>query len=513
MQYKVYGVIEIGGYTASLNVYEISRKSGIRILDRMSYPIELGRDSYASGKISQETANVLCTIIREFAQSMKGYQVDAYIAVADSAVREAINAQLILAQVRQKTGVEVQIYSNSEMRFISYKALASRQDVFEDIIQKGTAIVDIGGGSIQISLFDKDNLIMTQNLRFGNLRVRERLAALRRESLDYHQMVQELIEADITSFCKMHLKDRKIANVVLLGDYFSLFVAKNQEARLENRLSAQEFAAWCDHIITLPLHEQADRLGMDMEYASLLVPTAVLYRTIMEAFEAENVWIPGVEMADGFAYEYGEKNRLIKPTHNFENDILMAARNIGKRYAISKSHVTYMSTVAMTIFDSMKRIHGLGARERLLLEIAVLLHDCGKYISMSQVGECSFNIIMATEIIGLSHREREIIALVVRYNTQKFGYYQEISRLTGLNEDDYVLVAKLTAILRVANSLDRAHKQKVEGMKVTLQDQKLIIRLETHKDLTLEKGLLGEKLDFFEEVFNIRPEIRTKKLV
>ena len=81
MQYKVYGVIEIGGYTASLNIYEISRKNGLRILDRMSYPIELGRDSYASGKISQDTANELCTIIREFAQAMKGYQVDAYIAV------------------------------------------------------------------------------------------------------------------------------------------------------------------------------------------------------------------------------------------------------------------------------------------------------------------------------------------------------------------------------------------------------------------------------------------------
>ena len=329
MQYKVYGVIEIGGYTASLNVYEISRKNGLQILDRMSYPIELGRDSYASGKISQEIANVLCTIIREFAQTMKSYQVDSYIAVADSAVREAINAQLILAQVRQKTGVSVQIFSNSEMRFISYKALASRQDIFEEIIQKGTAIVDVGGGSIQISLFDKDNLIMTQNLRFGNLRVRERLAALRRESINYQQMVKELIEADIASFCKMHLKDRKIANVVLMGDYFSLFIAKNKEAGLETRLSAQDFSAWCDRIVALPLYELADRMGMDAEYASLMVPTAVLYRTIMEAFGAESVWIPGVEMADGFAYDYAEKTRLIKPAHNFENDILMAARNIG----------------------------------------------------------------------------------------------------------------------------------------------------------------------------------------
>ena len=74
-------------------------------------------------------------------------------------------------------------------------------------------------------------------------------------------------------------------------------------------------------------------------------------------------------------------------------------------------------------------------------------------------------------------------------------------------------MAKLTAILRLANALDRAHKQKIQGLKVSLQDQKLVIRLEIARDFTLERGLLEEKLDFFEEVFNLRPEIRLKKLV
>ena len=73
--------------------------------------------------------------------------------------------------------------------------------------------------------------------------------------------------------------------------------------------------------------------------------------------------------------------------------------------------------LCLNIFDSMKKVHGMGARERLLLQIAALLHDCGKYISMGNVSECSYQIIMSTDIIGLSSLERQMLACAVRYNT------------------------------------------------------------------------------------------------
>lgn len=101
----------------------------------------------------------------------------------------------------------------------------------------------------------------------------------------------------------------------------------------------------------------------------------------------------------------GEKKNFIKSAHNFENDILVAARNIAKRYSTGKDHIKGTTDLALAIFDSMKKVHGMGDRERLLLQIAVQLHDCGKYISMGDVAECSYQIIMATEIIGLSTEE------------------------------------------------------------------------------------------------------------
>ena len=222
--------------------------------------------------------------------------------------------------------------------------------------------------------------------------------------------------------------------------------------------------------------------------------------------------MPGVSLLDGIAYDFGEKNNFIKSAHNFENDILVASHNIAKRFSTGKEHIKGTTDLALSIFDSMKKVHGMGDRERLLLQIAVQLHDCGKYISMINIGEASYDIIMATEMIGLSHMEREIVANVVRFNHSNFVYYgQAQDRPQGLDKESYLTVAKLTAILRLANSLDRSHKQKMKGVKATLQDNELILKIDTQEDITLERGFFQTNTEFFKEVYSITPVIRQKK--
>ena len=144
---------------------------------------------------------------------------------------------------------------------------------------------------------------------------------------------------------------------------------------------------------------------------------------------------------------------------------------------------------------------------------AGLLHDCGKYISMTRTAQCSYEIVMSTEIIGLSHREREIIANAIRFNTEEFVSFEEFSMGCSLDRNDYLLTAKISAILRVANSMDRSHKQKFKNVKVTLKDRELIVVVDTVEDITLEQGLFSHKADFFETIFSIRPVIRQKRQV
>ena len=142
----------------------------------------------------------------------------------------------------------------------------------------------------------------------------------------------------------------------------------------------------------------------------------------------------------------------------------------------------------------------------MLLQIATILHDCGKYISITQPGECSYNIIMATEIIGLSHNEREIVANVVRYNTREFDYKSGTDKT--MSNTMYLTVAKLTAILRIANAMDRSHRQKLKKMKIFLKQEELVIQVETLEDISLELALFSQKADFFEEVYGVRPVLK-----
>lgn len=509
---KTFAAIDVGSYELGMKIFEFNIKGSMREIDHIRYRIDLGTDTYATGKISYGRVDELCRVLREFKQIMNSYQVDDYRAYGTSAIRETENTDIVLDQIEQRTGIRIGVLSNSEQRFLGYKSVASKGDTFNKVIEKGTAIVDVGGGSIQISLFDKDSLVATQNIKLGVLRLRERLNHLNVKPAMVEQVIDELVNAQMSVFKKLYLKDRAIPNIIVVDDYLSVWI-KKQHIEGDNTLGFSDietYGALMKLIRTKSREEVAQALGVPAESASLLFISAVLMKRIIKIMGAEMIWAPGVTLCDGIAYDFAQKNRLITGCHDFEQDIIDCAKNISKRYMGSRKRGETIEAIALTIYDSMKKIHGLSKRERLLLRLAAILHDCGKYISMVELAECSYQIIMATEIIGLSHVEREIVANVVKFNHSAFAYYEELSNKT-LDRSDYLVMAKLTAILRIANGLDRSHKQKFSDIKAVHKGNELIITVDTPEDITVEKGLFEHRAAFFEEVFSVRPVIRQKK--
>lgn len=287
------------------------------------------------------------------------------------------------------------------------------------------------------------------------------------------------------------------------------WVTREQFDRLYERLSGMDPEA---------VEEQ---FGVSAEYAPLLLPSAVIYKKFLEMTGAEAIWIPGTRLCDGIAAEYALDKKLIQLKHNFDNDIISASRDMARRYRCQGSHSDLVESYVLQIFDAMKRYHKMGSRERLLLQIAVIIHSCGKFISVRNANECAYNIIMSTEIIGLSHLEREIVANVVRYNIRDFDYNMvrmeagpELSSGSLPDQSDAtILTAKLTAMLRLANSMDRSHGQKLRDCRITVKDKTLTVSAEYSGDITLEAVSFEQKAAFFEEIFGIRPVLKQKRRV
>ena len=504
---KTFAAIDVGSYELAMKIFEISSKNGIREIDYIRHRIDLGTDTFTTGKISNERVDELCRVLRDFAGIMKNYRVDDYRAYGTSAIRETENTLIVLDQIAQRTGIRIEMLSNSEQRFLDYKSIASLGDAFSKTIEKGTAIVDIGGGSIQISLFDKDTLVTTQNLRLGVLRLQDQISRLNLRHGQMEMVLEEIVNAQLMVFKKLYLEKRRIENVIVVDDYVSAVVGKEIRGLEHATVSAEAMDSFLERVRKKSAQDVARVLGIPEENVPLLCLSGILISHIVKTMDARTIWAPGVTLCDGMAYEYGEKNKLLKEAHDFEQDIAACAQNISKRYMGNKDRSETLEKIALTIFDSMKKVHGLGRRERLLLRIATLLHDCGKYISLVNLGECSYNIIMSTEIIGLSHMEREIVANVVKYNHMEFAYYEVLGQDSTIDKVAYLTIAKLTAILKIANGLDRSHKEKFRNIKTSLRREELLIFADANVDITLERGMFGKRADFFEEVYSVRPVI------
>ena len=515
---RYFAAIVIGSSETEMRIYEFNSKKEMIEIDCIKKRISLGLDAYSDHRLDPETVRELCDILLSYKEIMAGYQITDYKVCATSAFREIDSALITRDFVEKQTGMKIQVISNSEQRFLDYKSIASESGSFEEIIRKGTAIVDIGGSSLQISVFDKDKLITTQNIRMGKVTSREAYRDRAGTLEHYEAIITELMDHEMNGFARLYQKERQIINMIVADPDLMNILRRQGEASKTSAGStdvfmvrATDFSEFYQEFINLSALQLADRYGMNSDEVSLVVQSMIFIKCLLTRLGAETLWLMDVTICDGLAYDFGVKNRLLVEKHHFEDDIIAASRRIAKRYKSNMAHIRNMEYLCLEIFDRMKKIHGMKKRERLLLQISAILHNCGKYISLVNVSDCAYNIIMSTEIIGLSHEERRIIANVIRYNSAPFEDYDDMASREPISRDEYLLIAKLTAILRLANALDRSHRQKFDQAKVAMKEDKLIISVTTDEDLTLEKITVFEKTPFFVEVFNVKPEIRQKK--
>lgn len=509
MATKTFAAIDLGSYELGMKIFEFSSKNKMKEIDHIRHSIDLGTDTYNTGKISPERMDELCRVLSDFAAIMKSYKVDAYKAYGTSAIRETVNTVIVTEQIQLRSGICVDVLSNSEQRFLHYKAAALKGEQFEEFIKEGCAILDIGGGSIQISLFDNNSLVTTQNIRLGVLRTMDMLAALRPRTRDVDGILRELIDNQLHAFKKLFIKGHSIKNLIIIDDYVSTMLHHINST--ENIFSAEQFKQITDELREMGPEQIAKRYGIPEEAAMLLQPAVAICTRVIKVTKAEKLWSPGVTLCDGMAYEYAEREKLLSNRHDFDNDILECAKIMSERYQGNSERNELIEKTAVDLFDFTKKIHGMNKRDKLLLRIAARLNDCGRYISIEAGAECGYDIIMATEMIGLSHSEREIVANIVKFNKTEFTYYRELATTTIIDRNNYLRIAKLSSLLRIADGVCRSYRVKVKDVRFVLNGNKLSVNVTSDDDINLEQGFFYRKASLFEELFSIKPVLKYRK--
>ena len=180
---------------------------------------------------------------------------------------------------------------------------------------------------------------------------------------------------------------------------------------------------------------------------------------------------------------------------------------LGTKYRFDAPHSILCAKLATQLFDQSASLHGMGAQERLLLEVAALLHDIGHFISTIDHDKHGQYILQTNRIIGLDDHQQSMVANLVRYH-RKAMPGSENSGIHGSAEGGpRSFSSRLLALLRLADGMDVSHAQHVTSVSLTEKKQHWRLALHGRGDLMIERWTLEKRRVLFQRVFGVELEI------
>ncbi|MDR1541217.1 MAG: HD domain-containing protein [Clostridiales bacterium] len=507
-KFEMAAVVDIGSNELRLKISQIV-KGKLKYLESLTYPLSLGRDTFNSGKISFERVDKACEIIKNFLSIIREYGVSDIRAIATTAVREATNVDYFLDQVKIKTGLSIAVMDDMQEKLYIYKLLTR---FLKEDIKYSAMMVFIGSGNIGVSILEDGRIPYTQSIKVGSLRISELFDDIQEYSSEFYVVLEEYL-VSFTDMLENSIPEN-IKHFIVAGTEIEMVadLTNAEKKGLFYTISKEKFLAFYRDVKMKTTDQVASEYTIPIDKAEVLLPAMCIYDNLLQFTKAESITASQLMLSDAILYEMLCPDDFNDINKDFAKNTLLCATALAKKNDAVEGHYLCVMGFAVKIFDKMKKIHGMGQREKLLLQLGAILHDIGKFINLSRHHKHSYEIISGSEIVGLNQLEVEIVANLALYHSVD---------LPSLADDNYrkldlfnrVLVSKLVAILRLADSLDRSHKQKFKEIDVKTTDGELLITITTDKNTDLEQWSFKEKGRFFEEVFGMKAVIRKKKVL
>jgi exopolyphosphatase/guanosine-5'-triphosphate,3'-diphosphate pyrophosphatase len=501
-------VIDMGASALRLVVAEVPRGEAPRVIETASRAVSLGRDAFTNGRLGAATIEAALRALGGFRRIMDSYGVVRYRAVATSAVREAANRDTFLDRVRLRTGIHVEVIDGSEENRLTYVAVRDALREPDTLAAADSLLVEVGGGSAEMSFLRKGEPIHSGTYALGAIRMRQNLAAWhgsheQRVRL-FRRHVQNIVE-DI----RREMPLREARQLVALGGdarFAALQLAGDVADEPVRSIDRDRFLAFCEETAALDDDQLIEKYHLPLVEVETLVPALLVYRELLLETQAPAVLVPAATLRGGLLLDMvrAEEGHGIE---DFSRQVLASAGALGDKYRYDAAHARHVALLATRLFDELRSEHGLGSRDRLLLEVAALLHDIGAFVSLRGHHKHGQYILSVSEIFGLSREDMAVISNVARYHRRAAPNKSHLPYM-ALDSGARVLVNKLAAILRVANALDADHLQKVRDVRVVREDDDWVLEVEGAGDLTIERLAALARADLLTEVFGRKAGFR-----
>jgi exopolyphosphatase/guanosine-5'-triphosphate,3'-diphosphate pyrophosphatase len=499
--------VDIGASAIRLVVAQDAAGGHPDILEEASRAVLLGRDTFSSGRIGGGTMDAAIRALTGFKAVMESYGVSRVRAVATSAVREASNAETFLDRVRVRTGFDVEMIDGSEESRLTYLAVSDQLESHAAFDAGCTLLLEVGGGSVDVTRVAKGQPVQAGVYPLGAIRLRQRLGSWHGS----HEQRIRLLSAQVANVVGDIVDEIQVNDasyIVALGGDMRFAAAQITGATDEDgvrEVSREAFLAFVADVLKCDDDDLETRFHLSPVEAETLGPAMLVYRALVQQTGASTIVVPDVSLRDGLLLDLA--GATVASQADFAPHVRASAMSLGTRYKFDASHASAVARLAMRLFDLLADEHALPPRDRLLLEVAALLHDIGLFVSLRGHHKHSMYLLQASEIFGLSRDDMQVVGTIARYHRRGLPQksHPEFMRL---DRDERVRATKMAALLRLANALDAEHEQKVADISLQEQDGSWLLELTGRGDLTMERLAASSRTDLLVEVFGRQVEVR-----
>ena len=498
-------VIDIGAIGIRILVAEVQPSGDFRVVDRAERPVGLGRDVFTSGTISREAMTQSLEILRRFREMLDGWKISRrnVKVVATSALREARNRDTFVDRVELRTGLKISIIEGVEANRLTYIAVRHALADQQGLARSNSMIIEVGGGSTEIMLLEHGHMVAAHSLAVGTVRMEPQLKNVFGSADQLLQFLEENVRTT-TEILNSEMQLRNVRSFFAVGGDARLAAQQVGETTGEHTsvISREAFEAFCDRIQSLSVEGCVRELGIPYADAESLIPALLINRMLLKETAATRIVVPDVSIRDGvlLSLAQGPDPELQR---EFNEQVVASALSLGRKYRFDERHARHVTRLALRLFDELQAEHGLDPFHRLLLRVAALLHDIGVFIAATGHHKHGQYLVASSEIFGLDRDDIAVISNVVRYHRKSMPTPTHVSYVS-LPRSRRIVVLKLAAILRVADALDRGHKQRVRRFEIEKREDELVLHCEARGDTSVERFGIALKADMFEEVFGMK---------